>query len=335
MNYLFGMFFFKLKRIFFLLVLSVLLDFALPRILYAIPEDAANGPLLPRQLIEKCGFEEAAKDQNQEVLKYIKQVKDQRFSPGYLPCAVMYEFGFGVKADQREAVVFYEQWLEVEKKDSDIVSLVSYKLGLMYLYGWGIGQDIGKALNYLQKSECKKYAFAMVKLAELEYYGIGLAKNRDSAKKRYKAAAKKLSDCESWVKDFLGPPLYNLVGDFYKDKRNIDSAVKYWSMAGRYNHPDAIHSLKTCHRKYSEVKWMDADYQKRIKHGVVYRLHVKDDFSENTINYINLKSSLIEDTFNKMDIGKRDVEVLIQAVGWGCHSAAYWLAQGYKKRGGF
>ena len=80
-------------------------------------------------------------------------------------------------------------FLEVEPTESKLKSYVQYRIGKMYCYGLGTGQDYSQAFDWFLKSAKDNNKFAQFSLANLYYYGNGVEKDLSQAFLWYQKSA--------------------------------------------------------------------------------------------------------------------------------------------------
>lgn len=80
-------------------------------------------------------------------------------------------------------------FLEIEPSASKLKSYVQYRIGKMYCYGLGTGQDSSQAFEWFLKSAKENNKFAQFSLANLYYYGNGVDKDLSQAFLWYQKSA--------------------------------------------------------------------------------------------------------------------------------------------------
>ena len=87
--------------------------------------------------------------------------------------------------DEEKSLRYYSEalkgFLEVEPSSKKLKPYVQYRIGKMFCYGLGTGQDYEKAFEWFERSAKQKNKFAQFSLANLYYYGSGVKKDLSQA----------------------------------------------------------------------------------------------------------------------------------------------------------
>jgi len=110
----------------------------------------------------------------------------------------------------------------------------NYRLGLRYLHGIGVNQDLEKAFMYIKRSAYQGYVRAQVSLAFIYLYGIGVTENKHIAFIYFKMAAG-----EYHVRSELMVGMMYEYGDGIKYGENMDKALIYYKRADKQGNQDA------------------------------------------------------------------------------------------------
>ena len=155
----------------------------------------------------KEGIEAANSGDFDTALKEFQYLSDMNFAPGVYELAKLYEGGFGVLKNQREAAnlfskavklgsadamfslaVMHEEGRGVKQDKQRAIDLYTqaakknlaaaqFNLGVMYTNGDGVLKDYAVAMDWYEKAAASNYTLAMFNLALMYYEGLGVEKN--------------------------------------------------------------------------------------------------------------------------------------------------------------
>ncbi|RXJ89488.1 hypothetical protein CRV01_08405 [Arcobacter sp. CECT 8983] len=174
--------------------------------------------------------------------------------------------------NQETGFFYMKRLYELRKTPRDYASM-----GWAYAYGKGVKKDLKKAEEYYFQAAQKGYTSAYYNLAWL-YYRNKENKDRDIIRLDYKKAKEYL---ELGAKNYNYPSI-NLLGVFYKDglgvKKDMQKAVRLFEKAARYDKYAANH-LANYYRdkkdyksamKYYEYAKSKGDASAQIELGILY-----------------------------------------------------------------
>ena len=121
---------------------------------------------------------------NDKIFYWYQQSAEQGYAEAEFALSVIYS----ERGDSQQSLI----WLEKAAKQNHTKS--QYKLGIDYLFGFGVEVDNSKALYFLEKSAEQDYIPAQVELGNLYLTTSGLGSDLDNYKKGlywYKKAAEK------------------------------------------------------------------------------------------------------------------------------------------------
>ena len=121
---------------------------------------------------------------NDKIFYWYQQSAEQGYAEAEFALSVIYS----ERGDSKQSLI----WLEKAAKQNHTKS--QYKLGIDYLFGFGVEVDNSKALYFLEKSAQQDYIPAQVELGNLYLTTSGLGSDLDNYKKGlywYKKAAEK------------------------------------------------------------------------------------------------------------------------------------------------
>ena len=121
---------------------------------------------------------------NDKIFYWYQQSAEQGYAEAEFALSVIYS----ERGDSQQSLI----WLEKAAKQNHTKS--QYKLGIDYLFGFGVEVDNSKALYFLEKSAQQDYIPAQVELGNLYLTTSGLGSDLDNYKKGlywYKKAAEK------------------------------------------------------------------------------------------------------------------------------------------------
>lgn len=121
---------------------------------------------------------------NDKIFYWYQQSAEQGYAEAEFALSIIYS----ERGDSQQSLI----WLEKAAKQNHTKS--QYKLGIDYLFGFGVEVDNSKALYFLEKSAEQDYIPAQVELGNLYLTTSGLGSDLDNYKKGlywYKKAAEK------------------------------------------------------------------------------------------------------------------------------------------------
>jgi len=119
-----------------------------------------------------------------EALKWYQKSADQGNAVGQNNLGLLYAKGLGISTDYGEALKWFRKAAEQE------YALGQNNLGLMFRDGNGVTQNYSEAMKWFQKAADKGYAIGQFNLARIHENGKGGEKDLFEAKKLYIRAAK-------------------------------------------------------------------------------------------------------------------------------------------------
>lgn len=166
---------------------------------------------------------------------------------------------------------FYSQRIawELDAKRGNLES--EYNLGVMYLHGEDVKQDLQKAFKYLSSSAKKEFIPAYINLGIIYSNGIGVTKDLQKAFKYYEMAANK------------GNPYgeYNL-GNMYLEGRGVKQdckkAVSYFNLASKQGFADAYINLGIMYEQGMGVKKNIKEAMNLYKKACEYKIQKGCDY---------------------------------------------------------
>jgi TPR repeat protein len=187
----------------------------------AIIEKANEGDLFwMTRLGTLYNFGFGVKEDYKEAAKWYSKAADRGYAFAQFNLGVMYENGLGVKQDYAVALKLYQK--AVEQGDVD----AEFKMGVMYANGFGVERNYTEALKWYTKAASYGYADAQYNIGVLYANGLGVDKNFEEAIKWYKKAADQgFPDAE-----------YNLAVMYAKGqgvKKDNEEAVRWYKLAAK------------------------------------------------------------------------------------------------------
>lgn len=166
---------------------------------------------------------------------------------------------------------FYSQRIawELDAKRGNLES--EYNLGVMYLHGEEVKQDLQKAYKYLSSSAKKEFVPAYINLGIMYSNGIGVTKDLQKAFNYYEKAANK------------GNPYgeYNL-GNMYLEGRGVNQdykkAVYYFNLASKQGFGDAYINLGIMYEQGMGVKKNIKEAKNLYKKACEYKIQKGCDY---------------------------------------------------------
>ena len=138
---------------------------------------------------------------------------------------MMYDYGEGVRQDQKEAVKWYRKATE-QGSDANEGAYAATLLGLIYATGkGGVLQDYKEAVKWYRKAAEQGVSLAQVKLGILYATGQGVPQDQKEALKLYRMSAEQ---GESQALALVGVMYYEGLGGVLQDYKE---AVKWYRKA--------------------------------------------------------------------------------------------------------
>ncbi|MBR5648666.1 tetratricopeptide repeat protein [Pseudobutyrivibrio sp.] len=139
----------------------------------------------------------------------------------------IYENGIGVAKDYKKAYDYYNRVIKSTStalNDRDSINLSNIAIGLMYINGYGVGEDTDVALEHFTTASENSSPKASYYIGQMYENGIGVDKDYEKAMEYYLKAA-----------DFDYAPALNQIGYLYYNGYGVDvdfaSAVYYQKLA--------------------------------------------------------------------------------------------------------
>jgi len=145
----------------------------------------------------------------------------------------MYEKGWGVKQDYKEATKWYRK-AAVENG----LAQAQYNLAYMYNNGRGVKQDYKEAVKWFRKAAEQRYAAAQYDLGLMYYYGKGVKQSYSDAVRCWRLAA---DGGITNAKYNLGVMFEN---GWNNIKKNDKEAIRWYYEAYKEGHDKAKEVLK-------------------------------------------------------------------------------------------
>ena len=230
-------------------------------------------------------------------LEYYHKAADEcHYWPAMLKLGLMYQLGI-VEHDDSKAVSYFEKGLETEKNGKgkipkDLKRRIQYRLGVIYLKGWGVESNQKRALEYLGKSK-KSYSLAQAVCAGyFEYKREKPVKVLGS----YKEVLKSLKDLKKgWEKNYLNAFVNYKVACLYQ---NINSSLRekeinYLIEASKAGFSEAKEMLLNHSEQYEfrgDFSQAAAIYQERCDLGLVYQECIANPPAEDCfVKYVSIE----------------------------------------------
>jgi len=179
-------------------------------------------------------LQELASKKNTQALTELTTLANNGNANAQSKLAMLYATGDGVEKNLQKAFDLYTQ---ASKKGSSVAQL---NLGFYYESGVHVKQDYSKAAElYTQAIESKDISvksLAQFNLANLYRQGLGVEKNIEKAITLYETIASGVDtnpkEQSALYKETLGGALTAL-GHFSRDKKELDKARQYYSLASK------------------------------------------------------------------------------------------------------
>ena len=201
-----------------------------------------------------------------EAYKYLKMAFDKGDKNAIYPLGLCYLQGLGCSVDYNSAVTF----LTNGKDKAEEINYL-YNMGRCYI---GL-KDFNKALNYLNRSIELGSTDALLELAQMNAYGLGVTKDLSKAHEYLD----KILDKEP--RNYY---IYDFKGRLYLEEGNFDKAHKMWDILIKANPNHAN---------------IDSDFIKTMKvklnYSVSDKLHIEEFYLDETDISANLKESMVYD----------------------------------------
>lgn len=111
-----------------------------------------------------------------------KKAADLGHTKGAFYCGVMYNYGYGVGKDYKQAMKWYKKAAAGGNLDAQ------NNIGNLYVRGHGVEQDYEEAVKWYKKAANNNYALAQRNLGTMYEYGKGVQQDFEEAKRWYKLA---------------------------------------------------------------------------------------------------------------------------------------------------
>ena len=113
---------------------------------------------------------------------WYRKAARQGFAPSCTALAKMYEQGQGVHKDLAQAEMWYNRAAELYQKNAEAGNhLAQNNLGVMYLCGEGVSQNLEEAEKLFLQSASKGCVEAMISVGMMYWKGMGVSKDRKKA----------------------------------------------------------------------------------------------------------------------------------------------------------
>ena len=122
------------------------------------------------------------KEDEKEAVKWYRKAAEQGYSRAQCNLGISYEDGDGVEEDKKEAIKWYR------KSAEQGYSRAQNNLGLIYYHGNGVEQDYKEAVKWFRKAAEQNYSTAQYNLGLMYEYGNGVEKDKKEAIKWYRKA---------------------------------------------------------------------------------------------------------------------------------------------------
>ena len=118
----------------------------------------------------------------ESIIKFKKVADDKtndKRSDAMFNIALIYDNGFGIRADKTKALYYYEGAAELSNK------FALFNLGWMYFNGENVNKDVIKAFDLYKLASDFGHPRAMFNLANMYYSGVGTVKDLKMAYKMF------------------------------------------------------------------------------------------------------------------------------------------------------
>ena len=135
----------------------------------------------------------------ESIIKFKKVASDEnndKRSDAMFNIALIYDNGFGIRADKTKALYYYEAAAELSNK------FALFNLGWMYFNGENVNKNVVKAYDLYKLASDFGHPRAMYNIANMYYKGVGTVKDLKMAYKMFlKSRLNGIKESEFFIKE--------------------------------------------------------------------------------------------------------------------------------------
>ena len=181
-------------------------------------------------------------------VEYYRKAAEKGHATAQNDLGFMYQNGFGVPANDIEAVLWYRKAAEQE------LPLSQNNLGWMFENGRGVAQDYEEAIKWYTKAAEQNFAGSQYNLGRMYENGMGVNEDISAAKYYYTKAAENGSTiAKNRLDEIINEEKIVVAEDQFQEGWKYDNAkeyskaIKWYKKAARQGHKFAQYNLGVCY----------------------------------------------------------------------------------------